>query len=99
MKKRKLLTNFEINFKKPNFDPLISALGVKININTVNIRKTPLHFYSRRVWEKIHGCESRPIVNIQKQPRRGLGMSKLTNRLVNKSQRIHSIVKLGSFMI
>ncbi len=99
MKKQKVLITSEENFGKPHFDPLISALGVKINVNIVNIRKTPLHFYSRRVWEKIHGCESRPIVNIQKQPRRGLGMSKLTNRLVNKSQRIHSIVKPGSFMI
>ena len=44
MKKGKMLTNCEINFKKPNFDPLISALGVKININTVNIKKNTPSF-------------------------------------------------------
>ena len=99
MKKGKLLTICKINSKKPNFDPLISALGVKINVNSVNIRKTPLHFHSRRAWrDNVCLCQE-TVVNRQEQARHGLGMSKLTNRLVNKSQRIHSIVKLGSFMI
>ena len=38
-------------------------------------------------------------VKMQEQPRRDIGMSKLTNSLVNKSQRISSIVNIGSFMI
>jgi len=99
MKKQKVLITSEEDIEKPHFDPFISALGVKINVNIVNIRKLPLYFQSRRDWRKIHGCERESVVNRQKKPRRGIGMSKLTNRLVNKSQRIHSIVKLGSFMI
>ena len=48
MKKQKVLITSEENFGKPHFDPLISALGVKINVNIVNIRKTPPYFQSRR---------------------------------------------------
>ena len=46
MKKQKMLIICEKNLKKPHFDPLISALGVKINVNNVNITKTPLYFQS-----------------------------------------------------
>ena len=99
MKKQKVLIISEENFEKPHFSPLISALGVKINVNNVNIRKTPLYFQSRRDWRENTWFERESVVNRQKKPRHGSGMSKLTNRLVNKSQRIHSIVKLGSFMI
>jgi len=47
MKKEKMLIIREENFKKRQFNPLISTLGVKINVNTVNITKTPLYFQSR----------------------------------------------------
>ena len=43
-----MLITGEENLKKPYFDPLISPLGVKINVNIVNIRKTPHYFQSRR---------------------------------------------------
>ena len=39
------------------------------------------------------------VVKMQERSRRDSGMSKLTNSLVNKSQRISSIVNIGSFMI
>ena len=48
MKKEKMLIIREENLKKPYFDPLISPLGAKINVNIVNIRKTPPYFQSRR---------------------------------------------------
>jgi len=99
MKKQKVLIISEENFEKPHFSPLISALGVKINVNNVNIRKTPLYFQSRRDFPDNLMCGEQQAVKMQEQLRRGPGMSKLTNSLVNKSQRIHSIVNLGSFMI
>ena len=48
MKKEKMLIIREENLKKQYFDPFISSLGVKINVNIVNIRKTPPYFQSRR---------------------------------------------------
>jgi len=42
-----MLITQEENLKKPHFDPLISSLGMKINVNIVNITKTPLYFQSR----------------------------------------------------
>ena len=48
MKKEKMLITREENLKKQYFDPFISSLGVKINVNIVNIRKTPPYFQSRR---------------------------------------------------
>ena len=50
MKKQKVLITSEGNFEKPHFDPLISSLVVKINVNIVNIRKTPPYFQSRRAF-------------------------------------------------
>ena len=43
-----MLITREENLKKQYFDPFISSLGVKINVNIVNIRKTPPYFQSRR---------------------------------------------------
>ena len=43
-----MLISREENLKKPYFDPFISPLGAKINVNIVNIRKTPPYFQSRR---------------------------------------------------
>ena len=48
MKKQKVLITSEEDIEKPHFDSFISALGVKINVNIVNIRKTPTYFQSRR---------------------------------------------------
>ena len=59
--------------KKPNFDPLISTLGVKNNINTVNITKLPLYFHSRHDIFYSRGLETKTIVNNKKLARRGLG--------------------------
>ena len=33
--------------KKGYFNPLISSLGVNVDVNIVNIQKTPLYFHSR----------------------------------------------------
>jgi len=59
-------------YKITKIYPQISSLGVKIAINTVNRRKTPLYFHSRRE-NHIHPLISSPsTVNNKKLVRRGL---------------------------
>ena len=48
MKKEKMLIIREENLKKPYYEPLKSSLGVKCNVNIVNIRKTPPYFQYTR---------------------------------------------------
>ena len=59
--------------KRSPFYPLISSLGVKIVVNTVNITKSPLYFQSRREISSILGGIGDGFVNNKKTLRRGLG--------------------------
>jgi len=59
--------------KRRSFYPLISSLGVKIVVNIVNIRKTPLNFQSRREITSIIRGIMTSSVNNKKTLRRGLG--------------------------
>jgi len=53
--------------------PQISSLGIKTNINTVNRRKTPLYFHSRRENHTHPPISSPSTVNNKKLTRHGLG--------------------------
>ena len=84
------LTTVKVVLRKAerrSFYPLISSLGVKMGVNSVNIIKSPLYFQSRHEISWIVGVAS-CSVNIGKALRHGLGMSMLTNQLVNNSQKI-----------
>jgi hypothetical protein len=60
-------------YKITKIYPQISSLGMKIAINIVNRRKTPLYFHSRRE-NHIHPSISSPgTVNNKKLARHGLG--------------------------
>ena len=76
LKKKKinnLLSLCEENIQKPIFDPFISIPGVKNNINTVNITKSPLYFHSRHDYLYFKRVEVKTNVNNKKLVRRGLG--------------------------
>ena len=86
-----LLTTVKVVLRKAErrpFYPLISSLGVKMGVNTVNIIKSPPYFQSRREISWVMGGLRACFLNIEKTPRHGSGMSMLTNQLVNKSQKI-----------
>ena len=59
--------------KRRSFYPLISSPGVKMTVNTVNIKKTPPYFQSRHeiplIMQGLRTC----FVNNKKTLRRGLG--------------------------
>ena len=59
--------------KRRSFYPLISSLGVKMAVNTVNILKLPPNFQSRREIILIVGGVGTSFVNNNKTLRRGLG--------------------------
>ena len=59
--------------KRRSFYPLISSLGVKMTVNTVNIIKSPLYFQSRRKTSPILKSMGGGFVNNKKTLRRGLG--------------------------
>ena len=86
-----LLTTVKVVLRKAErrpFYPLISSLGVKMSVNTVNIIKSPPNFQSRHEISWAMGGLRACSVNIGKTLRHGSGMSMLTNQLVNKSQKI-----------
>lgn len=88
---KRQLTTVKVVLRKAerrSFYPLISSLGVKMGVNTVNIIKSPLYFQSRHEISWIMGGVTRLFVNIGKTLRHGSGMSMLTNQLVNNSQKI-----------
>jgi hypothetical protein len=59
--------------KRRLFYPLISSLGVKMAVNTVNILKQPPYFQSRREnYSNIDDVEP-SFVNNKKTLRRGIG--------------------------
>ena len=88
---KRQLTTVKVVLRKAerrSFYPLISSLGVKMGVNTVNIIKSPLYFQSRHKTSWIMGVLRDCSVNIRKTLRHGSGMSMLTNQLVNNSQKI-----------
>lgn len=60
-------------FEKTHFDPFVSTLGVKVDVNTVNISNLPSYFHSRHENILIKKDNYRLVVNNKKQPRRGSG--------------------------
>ena len=60
-------------FEKTHFDPFISTLGVKVDVNTVNISNLPSYFHSRHENILIRRDNYRLVVNNKKQLRRGSG--------------------------
>ena len=52
--------------KEAKNDPLISVLGVKMGVNSVNISKTPLYFHCRRKTSKTWMKNERDDVNMEK---------------------------------
>ena len=55
----KMLKLCEENPKKPHFNPFISIPGVKNDVNTVNMSKQPLYFYSRHEYSILEGIVRR----------------------------------------
>ena len=88
---KRQLTTVKVMLRKVerrSFYPLISSLGVKMDVNIVNIIKSPLYFQSRHEISWIVGGLRDCFVNFKKTLRHGSGMSMLTNQLVNNSQKI-----------
>ena len=86
-----LLTTVKVVLRKAkrrSFYPLISSLGVKMGVNIVNIIKSPPYFQSRHEISWVMGGLRTCFVNMKKTLRHGSGMSMLTNKLVNNSQKI-----------
>ena len=62
----KMLRSCEQKRKEAKNDPLISGLGVKMGVNSVNISKTPLYFHCRHEISKIWVKYERNDVNMGK---------------------------------
>ncbi len=80
----------EGNLKKGQKHPLVSSLGVNQDINNVNTKHYP--FISSLGTDFLINLVSLTncLLKLEKSLRRGLGVSMLTNLLVNNSQRISS---------
>ena len=68
IKNLKMLRSCEQKRKEAKNDPLISGLGVKMGVNSVNISKTPLYFHCRREISKTWMEYERDDVNMGKHP-------------------------------
>ncbi len=68
IKNLKMLRSCEQKRKEAKNDPLISSLGVKMGVNSVNIPKTPLYFHCRREISKTWMEYERDDVNMGKHP-------------------------------
>ena len=70
----KMLRSCEQKTKEAKNDPLISGLGVKIGVNSVNISKTPLYFHCRhgisKTWMKHENNDVNMGKHTQAWPRR-----------------------------
>ena len=78
-KKLRMLRLCEEKRKGVKFDPLISGLGVKMGVNSVNISKTPLYFHCRheisKTWMEYEGDD----VNMGKSTQAWLRRVKVNN--------------------
>ena len=66
IKNLKMLRSCEQKRKEAKNDPLISGLGVKMGVNSVNISKTPLYFHCRHEISKTWMEYERNDVNMGK---------------------------------
>ena len=74
IKNLKMLRSCEQKRKEAKNDPLISGLGVKMGVNSVNISKTPLYFHCRhgisKTWMKHESNDVNMGKHTQAWPRR-----------------------------
>ena len=79
IKNLKMLRSCEQKRKEVKNDPLISGLGVKMGVNSVNISKTPLYFHCRheisKTWMEYEGDD----VNMAKPTQAWLRRVKVNN--------------------
>ena len=79
IKNLKMLRSCEQKRKEAKNDPLISGLGVKMGVNSVNISKTPLYFHCRhgisKTWMEYEGDD----VNMAKPTQAWLRRVKVNN--------------------
>ena len=79
IKNLKMLRSCEEKRKEAKNDPLISGLGVKMGVNSVNISKTPLYFHCRHEISKIWMKHERNDVNMGKHTQAWLRRVKVNN--------------------
>ena len=79
IKNLKMLRSCEQKRKEAKNDPLISGLGVKMGVNSVNISKTPLYFHCRHEISKIWVKYERNDVNMGKSTQAWLRRVKVNN--------------------
>ena len=79
IKNMKMLRSCEQKRKEVKNDPLISSLGVKMGVNSVNISKTPLYFHCRREISKTWMKHERNDVNMGKHTQAWLRRVKVNN--------------------
>jgi len=79
IKNLKMLRSCEEKRKEAKNDPLISCLGVKMGVNSVNISKTPLYFHCRHKISKTWMKYEMNDVNTEKYPQAWLRRVKVNN--------------------
>ena len=79
IKNLKMLRSCEQKRKEAKNDPLISGLGVKMGVNTVNISKTPLYFHCRHEISKTRMEYEGDDVNMGKSTQAWLRRVKVNN--------------------
>ena len=79
IKNLKMLRSCEQKRKEAKNDPLISGLGVKMGVNSVNISKTPLYFHCRHKISKTWMKYEMNDVNMEKYPQAWLRRVKVNN--------------------
>jgi len=79
IKNLKMLRSCEEKRKEAKNDPLISGLGVKMGVNSVNISKTPLYFHCRHKISKTWMKYEMNDVNMEKYPQAWLRRVKVNN--------------------
>ena len=79
IKNMKMLRSCEQKRKEVKNDPLISGLGVKMGVNSVNISKTPLYFHCRHKISKTWMKYEMNDVNMEKYPQAWLRRVKVNN--------------------
>ena len=79
IKNLKMLRSCEQKRKEAKNDPLISGLGVKMGVNSVNISKTPLYFHCRHEISKTWMKHERNDVNMGKHTQAWLRRVKVNN--------------------
>ena len=79
IKNLKMLRSCEQKRKEAKNDPLISGLGVKMGVNSVNISKTPLYFHCRHKISNTKMEYERNAVNMDKHAQAWFRRVKVNN--------------------